>query len=72
MITIKDKEVRAIENNLCEARKELKELKEERHTLALENEKLKVESISYEKVIKKLNKKVEKLESKLNDDIWRR
>ena len=60
MFAIKDKEVRAIENNLSEARVEIKELKQKEHTLSLENEKLKVEKSLAEKEISKLNKKIKR------------
>lgn len=71
MFAIKDKEVRAIENNLSEARVEIKELKQKEHTLSLENEKLKVEKSLADKEISKLNKKIKRLETKLIDNIWR-
>ena len=71
MFTIKNKEVRAIENNLSEARVEIKELKQKEHTLSLENEKLKVEKSLANKEISKLNKKIKRLETKLIDNIWR-
>ncbi len=71
MFAIKDKEVRAIENNLSEARVEIKELKQKEHTLSLENEKLKVEKSLAYKEISKLNKKIKRLEAKLIDNIWR-
>jgi predicted nucleic acid-binding Zn-ribbon protein len=69
MFAIKDKEVRAIENNLSEARVEIKELKQKEHTLSLENEKLKVEKSLADKEISKLNKKIKRLETKLIDNI---
>ena len=69
MFAIKDKEVRAIENNLSEARVEIKELKQKEHTLSLENEKLKVEKSLADKEISKLNKKIKRLENKLNDNV---
>lgn len=72
MFAIKDKEVRAIENNLSEARVEIKELKQKEHTLSLENEKLKVEKSLADKEISKLNKKIKRLENKLNDNVWGR
>ena len=69
MFAIKNKEVRAIENNLSEARVEIKELKQKEHTLSLENEKLKVEKSLAYKEISKLNKKIKRLETKLIDNI---
>lgn len=69
MFVIKNKEVKAIENNLKDARDEIKELKEHEHSLALENEKLKTEKAINEKEINELNKKIKRLESKLNDYI---
>lgn len=69
MFVIKNKEVKAIENNLKDAREEIKELKEIRHEITLENEKLKAEKTLDKKEIGRLNRKIKRLESKLNDNI---
>ena len=66
MFTIKNQEIKAIENNLENAREELKKLKETNRKLALENEKLKTEKILNEKEINKLSKKLKRLEAELN------
>jgi regulator of replication initiation timing len=66
MFTIKDKEVKAIEKNLSEAREKIKELTETNRKTALENEKLKTEKILDKKEIDKLNKKLKRLEAELN------
>lgn len=72
MFTIKNQEIKAIENNLENAREELKKLKETNRKLALENEKLKTEKILNEKEINKLSKKLKRLEAELNVKLWRR
>lgn len=66
MFLIKDKEVKALENNLKEARKEIDDLQKKNLELALENEFYKAKCVLEEKDNIRLQRKIKKMEQKNN------
>lgn len=67
MFFIKDRGIKALENNLKAVRKELKNLKKDNQKLALENESLKIENMHYKHSAQSYEKKYIKTKEKLKE-----
>lgn len=67
MFLIKDKGVKALENNLYTERKENKKLKEQVRTLSLQVENLKVENLHYKQSSNAYKVKYEAIKRKVNN-----